>query len=825
VGHTFVPLAACGGATPTCAQGACVCTDGAMTCADATTPQVCTGGVQVAQAACPPNTPACQQGACACAEGALSCAGNTPQLCAAGVLLPQAACPTRTLCALGDCVVPQTFSAGSQSTCAVLGGKVECWGDNSNGQLGDGTYSPHALPTELPFFQGVSVLHVGTSGEHSCAVEADGTVLCWGYNGYGQLGDGTTTSHTAPVAAAGVTSAVEVAVGDYSTCALRSDGTVLCWGSNSNGQLGNNTLVSSSVPVAVPHLTQVTQVQAGGSDYCAVKQDHSVWCWGYSYFGQTGSLTNPQLVPTPVAGLEATEVALGLQTSCALSTDAGEVDCWGYGQQGQLGISPALFQQPVPQPVGLRDAVAVAVGTSHVCAAKSDGTVWCWGDNSAGQLGDGTTAAHNVPAQVPGLQGIVALSSHASHTCAQDTAGALHCWGDDQKGQLGDGLTSARFQATAVLGLSGASAVSAGGNFTCALLADGGDVQCWGTDRDNELGDFSYQNRAVPGPVPGLVGVAQLAAGGNHACARLSDGSVQCWGGNSASQLADSTIGAPVTGVAGASSVAASTSKTIYSYSSSSSGCYDDCGASCAVSAGLVQCWGDNRFGQIGNGSFGTSNVPPTAVLGVSGVTQVVLGAQHGCALTGAGTVSCWGDNTYGQLGDGTLASRAAAGQVPSLSGVVALSAGDVHTCALLTDQTVQCWGNNDYGQLGSFNYSLSPLPVDALTGAVEVAAGARHTCARLSDGTVSCWGTNTSGQLGNVLSSFSAATPVTGLTTATQITAGGFTDQYTDVGSQGHACALLADTTVWCWGLDSSGQVGDGLFGYRATPVDVIVH
>src|SRR5438876_1878896 len=198
---------------------------------------------------------------------------------------------------------------------------------------------------------------------------------------------------------------------------------------------------------------------------------------------------------------------------------------------------------------------------------------------------------------------------------------------------------------------------------------------------------------------------------------------------------------------------------------------------------------------------------------GVGVATAVELGSFYSCSLLQDGTVRCWGDNSAGQLGDGTTTNASTPVAVAGIGGAVAVTGGGFHTCARFLDGTLECWGRNDFGQLGdpattSFN-SVTPVRVTGITSAIAVAAGGFHTCALLADGTVRCWGENDFGQLGNGTSDPAPGTPTTfnpspvtvsGIPTAVAISAGGW-----------HTCALLRDGTVQCWGENTYGQLGNG--------------
>jgi len=227
-----------------------------------------------------------------------------------------------------------------------------------------------------------------------------------------------------------------------------------------------------------------------------------------------------------------------------------------------------------------------------------------------------------------------------------------------------------------------------------------------------------------------------------------------------------------------------------------------------------VRCFGENNWGQLGNGGFANSSTP-VAVSGVTTAISAGAGIEHSCALLADGSVRCWGTNFVGQLGNGTIGGGSAVpGAVQNLSGVAGLAAGGFHNCAILSDRTVQCWGRNQDGQLGNGNNTTdagTPQVVSGLGGVTALAGGGYHTCALLTDASVRCWGRNDRGQLGDgTTTSRSTPVVVSGMTNALQITAGLY-----------HTCALLGDGTVQCWGQNDSGQVGNTMV-FSSVPVTV---
>ncbi|MEI8058081.1 MAG: RCC1 repeat-containing protein, partial [Actinomycetes bacterium] len=339
---------------------------------------------------------------------------------------------------------------------------------------------------------------------HSCAVLATGAAQCWGYNGSGQLGDGTTSNSNLPVTVSTITTAVSVTAGYQHSCAVLSSGKVWCWGWNGDGQgqLGNNSTANASAPV------QVTGLPA----------------------------TDPAL-----------SVVAGYAHTCALLA-SGLVYCWGGNWLGQLGNGGWDQSTTAVQVSGITDAVSISAGDSHSCAVLASGQIKCWGYNGFGQLGDGTTGTSNVAVLVVGLSGAaVGVATGADFSCAALATGAVQCWGANSYGQLGDGTTSeshvpVTVLASAVVPLTGVASLSAGGRYACAVLSSGG-VDCWGHNPNGELGDGTTTDSSSPATVslPAGVTAASVSAGGYHACAALTSGAVLCWGDNAYGGLGDGT--------------------------------------------------------------------------------------------------------------------------------------------------------------------------------------------------------------------------------------------------------------------------------------------
>ncbi len=390
------------------------------------------------------------------------------------------------------------------------------------------------------------------------------------------------------------------------------------------------------------------------------------------------------------------------------------------------------------------------------CPVPVNGTATCDGVSCGFTCNAGTVSCGGGTA----CCSINILAGGDRHNCAI-VGTDIECFGLGSSGQLGNGSTVDALTESLVLGLGGTPvAVVAGYDHTCALTTAGA-VQCWGDNECSDLGNTTLTTGVfsdVPVDVTGLSsGVVAIAAGDQHTCALLSTGDVECWGANNVGQLGFGSL----TPAYSASAMSVLGLSGVVAISAGS-------GHSCAVtSAGRVWCWGDNSSGELGDGST-VSTTSPVKAKGLSGVVAVAAGDQFTCALTGAGAVWCWGDGSTGEIGNGSFSDSKVPVAIPSASfggsSVVAISAPaqGVHVCALTAAGIVWCWGGDGNGALGdgANTNSASPVVALGLSGVTAIGTGDEHSCA-LEGSTFYCWGNDVDGQLGDGVFASDSNTPV----------------------------------------------------------------
>ncbi|MGF1469653.1 MAG: hypothetical protein ACFCGT_26315 [Sandaracinaceae bacterium] len=679
---------------------------------------------------------------------------------------------------------PAALCLGDAHTCvANEAGAVLCWGQNLDGQLGDGTSEDRLEPVAVPIDGPVVDLACGR--RHTCAVTEGGAVQCWGSNGDGEVGDGTREPRFVPTPVPGLGEARSVVAGDGFTCALLAEGAVRCWGRG--GRLGSGSGRPSPTPVEVRGLSDAAELAAGAAHACARRRGGQVVCWGSDGRGQLGhAAERSEAAPVPVEGvLQAGHVAAGGRTTCAV--DADTLRCWGDGGQGQLRTGTGRdADRGTPEAVdGIGVVAEVAIGHAHVCARLASGEVRCWGQASGGRLGG--EVGGSAPVRLDGLGDAERLVAGAAHTCAVRASGQLGCWGANGLGQLGPGDNSFDTPRAVIADLAvavGATStapsfpalgdvdaqpmLATGDGFACLLGADGV-PRCWGRNGSGQLGDGTTVARiGTPVRPLGLSGVVEIAAGTDHACARRADGTVACWGahdgGPGTGRQTQTSRPVPVADVDDARGLALGRRFT------------------CILrDGGAVTCFGVGAQGQLGTGSRRRLLVASTPVRGIDEAVEVMAGDDFACARRASpgpeqSSLRCWG-RLWGRWASPGVEPTGRAGRPPAP--VIDLVAADMPAdeagtptrpplrarraaaggrdgCAIEATASARCWGASlgvDHG--GDPAASGRPetrrrLGRPSEPPIVDLTVGGGTACALSEAGRVTCWGNQAQGQAGH---------------------------------------------------------------------------
>ena len=670
-------------------------------------------------------------------------------------------------------------SGGAHNCVLHTDGTVSCWGYNDDGQLGNGesgnrdylsptVFSP--IPAKVPSINNATAIATGRN--HTCALLEDRTVSCWGnfHMGHSWYVD----INKEPVKINDVRDAVKIVAGYFHTCALHTDGTVTCWGDDDYGQLeGLYSLTpgdpeNSPISFAKPEFFSGDRglgidIAAGNWHTCVLRKYGGVYCWGKNWNGQLG-IGEPFLSSmSAISGNAIFDFSFEIKDPYSLRDYSSELD----------------NTYPPTQAIGISDAIAMIADDNLTCALHQDDTVSCWGYSYFQSLSKGRIRASAVPVKAQNINNAVSVAAGLEHTCALLDGGTVSCWGNSREGKLGNPISVALGKSPAIAyRVEGAVSVTSNNEFTC-VLHHSASISCWGNNWAGQLGNgASRWGEFVPDnfsgePVyaNGISDAIQVAAGGHHTCALHQDNTVSCWGYNRDGQLGNGEANFEVNDYY-AFQVEVKPVKTIGITDAIeiSAGSFHTCALHPDET---ISCWGKDENGQLGDGISDyqvhdddplwlnkEKMSTPVKVKGITDAQAIASGARHSCALHNNATVSCWGKNESGQIGDGTTRSTNEPIKVLGIADAKAIAAGHEHTCALHTDGTVSCWGSSNFGKLGNgemrvresslINEVSEPVSVKNITNAVAIAAGGQHTCAVHEDGTVSCWGSNISGQLGD---------------------------------------------------------------------------
>lgn len=726
-------------------------------------------------------------------------------------------------------VVQPSFKAtqldvGAKGSCAVgESGRVACWWP--------GQYLARLAPVD-------NARLVSSGVGTSCAITTDDTLQCWSLGSNTLIEDSDLTDGES-TATGKLVNPIALSLGPNHKCVVQGNGDVLCSGLNTYGQVNGDlfSLGRNFNNFVITGPQNAIAVAVSDKYSCALTDVGKVWCWGdvndsldsymlldnapdlvYDYYGLSspdlGTISQLTELHPEHQSDGASVLSVGVGTNCVIA-DSAEVECWNKAEQWQNTISNAVsIEPPTNRDVcavresghiecasryagidnrvmpGISNAVSIDRAGNETCILQNTGEVRCWSDvdrlhattisyipyfwhypsarthsavtaadldaiTSVSAFSDGTCfgfadgsmnclhsfdfASHQIFPRFDGSVRLRSVSWGPSASCVLLLGGQIKCWGSNHDGLLGqDDAISSSAEPLTIPGIDDASEVVMGQHVGCALRS-AGSIACWGTNIYGLLGNRGYWKNITPLDVTGIDSARSLVRGSHHYCALLASGKVACWGRNNRGQLGTDT--------AGRSSpeplIVAGLGKAVAVVAENFYSC-------ALLESGSVSCWGENDKGQLGNGST-VNSATPVAVEILANVTSLATAENYACAQTVKGEVYCWGDNQYGQLGNGSTDMSNMPVKVIGIGNSVRISVGVDHSCALLESAEVQCWGANQYGQLGdgSYHSSASPVSVNAVVNVVDISVGDRHSCAVLSNGRMQCWGDNSTHQLG----------------------------------------------------------------------------
>jgi alpha-tubulin suppressor-like RCC1 family protein len=593
---------------------------------------------------------------------------------------------------------------------------------------------------------------------------------CWGRNDYSQLGDGTTTNSNVPITVSSIAQPISVSSLFDGSCVTINGGTAVCFGRNHQRQLGDGTTTHRTTPSNIltgpgANLTNVKTLFTGIYHGCALLTDNTVKCWGRNAEGQLGngvtSTTGYAVSPTVISNNVIWVGTGGYSTYFLLSTN--DVYSTGYSSDGQSG-SGYYINQSTPQSFGLNSVIAISNGSFGMngCILLSGNTLKCFGRNGYGQLGIGSFLY--TPSVVPGLSNVTKIAANVSNatTCAVLNDTTAKCWGVNSYYTLSDGTTTTRTSPAVVKTNDGAGNLSTLSNITsvstnpyntCFLLSDK-TVHCSGVKTYGGIGDGQNTDRTTAwdtmavGQSTTIINNANTltTSGEGATCALLDDQTVKCWGrDNSGTQGRGSNTSSRTT----PSNVKTDAATNLTSVTSIALGLYH----SCAIASGNVYCWGTNYFGEIGVSTSTSAQYYATQVAGISNAQSIYAGYYNTCVIKTDNTVSCFGNNTNGQFGNGgTTHSTTAIDNIGGFTTALKVGVGLYGICIVLTNGSVYCAGNDGAGLMGTGERGddrTSFTQVSGISTATDIVQGNNHACALLSDQTVTCWGRDFGGVLG----------------------------------------------------------------------------
>jgi alpha-tubulin suppressor-like RCC1 family protein len=760
-----------------------------------------------------------------------------------------------------------SIAAGNRFSVALKNdGTVWVWGSNFYGQLGDGTLTNKTTPIQLTGFTNITAIAAANS-DHCLALKNDGSVWAWGDNGFGQLGDATTTNKKSPVSVKGLANVSRIACGSYHSLALKNDGSVWSWGLNNNGQLGDNSTTNRNVPVNVQNLKGINSIAAGNTHSIAAKNNGTVWAWGDNTYGQIGDGTTLQRnIPVQVNGLcivtepliatiiQTNAICKGGNNGSATVTHYGGITpysyLWSNGQTSATAtnLSAGTYTVTVTDSIK-QTAITTVTITAGMITSSVVNNVTCNGGNNGainlnvtGGSGNFSYSWSNGSGNqdISGVNAGLYKVTVTDLTCTDTTIDTIQI-----------------SEPTALIPSTIVTPVTCGkNNGSLSVTASGG------TSPYSYLWNTGSTSSIINNLSTGIYTVTITDA---HGCTNMKTDSIILQSPAVSSSITSQTNVQCNPDKNGTATVSVNSGTPVYTYTWSTSpvqttatatglsaGTYfvtvnDSKGCSSVDTAVIVVLHpmpltvnstativfpgtavtltggGATAYAWTGAVQNGVPFIPTvTKTYTVTGTNTsgcidsatititvkndhriIACGGFHSLAICTNGDLKAWGSNDSGGLGDGTTTQRNSPVSV-NLTGVTDVAAGLYHSIALKNDGSVWAWGNNEDGQVGDGTFIQKNNPVKIITTGVKaIAAGHSHSLILKNDGTVWTWGDNTYGQLG--IGSGSSVP----LHTTTPVQVLGLTNIFAIASGYDHSIALKNDGTVWAWGSNGWGQLG----------------
>ncbi len=681
---------------------------------------------------------------------------------------------------------------------------------------------------------------IASGQNHNLMIKSNGKLFAWGYNNYGQLGDGTTSERRFPTQIGTAADWAYVACGYYHSMAIKNDGSLYAWGGNGDYQLGDGTSINKNVPTQIGTATDWAFIACGYYHSIAIKNDGRLFAWGRNDSGQLGDGTNTdRYAPTQIGSdSDWVFVACGLDYSIGIKSD-GRLFAWGLNSNLQLGDG-TLTDRNVPTQIGTAtDWAYVACGVSHTIATKSDGKLFAWGWNSDGQLGDGTTINRSVPTQIGTATDWAYVACGSNHTIAVKSDGRLFGWGWNNDGQLGDGTNIDKIVPTQIGTASDWAYVACGSNHSIGTKSDD-KFFTWGDNYNSQLGDGTTVDKNVPNQLDLTAPVISSVSPINDETGVTVDKLITITFNEAMDGTSINTNTFSIAGVTGtvtySGTTAAFTPSSTFEYNTQYT----------ATITNAVKDISNNPLESGYAWLFTTAadTTPPTvkSTNPVSNARNVLNGSKIKATFSETMDPESINTNTFkiagvtgtvtysgrtatftpiSPLADDTNYSATITAGIKDIAGFSSISdyiwsfrirnrskLGKIanntyHDLMITNNGKLFAWGRNNFGQLGLGDSTSQSIATQVGTDSTwaYVACGNFHSMAIKNDGSLFAWGNNVYSQLGNG----------TGVNANTPKQIGIDTDWAYIAAGIWYSMAIKSDGSLFAWGNNAFGQLGDG--------------